>query len=402
MTVSTRCLLLGLPVLVASLAAPAAAQTPAQAAVNEVADEQPFTIVPLASFSSPWAMAFLPSGKILVTEKMGAMILFDPATGEKRTLSGTPAVVGAGQGALMDVVPAPDFAQSRKVYFSYSEAGDGKTNGAALATAILDEAAGALTDVRVIFRAQPYVESGAHYSGRIAFSPDNRYLFFTNGERAKGDPSQDPTSTLGKVLRLNLDGTPAAGNPLAAEGFHPAIWSYGHRNLTGIAFDGEGRLWEVEMGPLGGDEVNLVRPGVNYGWPEVSNGSNYDQSDIPDHAPGDGFEPPKVFWNPSLAPASLAYYNAELFPAWRNSLLIPGLSGMALARVALNGETAAKADHWKMPARIRSVRTGPDGSVWLLEDGNNGRMLRLVPRAGATAAQSGSAGATTAPAGERG
>jgi len=401
MTVSSRCLLLGLPVLLASLAAPAVAQTPAQAAVNDAADEQPFTIQPLARFTHPWAMAFLPGGKILVTEKMGSMILFDPASGEKRTLSGTPAVVGAGQGALMDVVPAPDFAQTRKIYFSYSEAGEGKTNGAALATAILDEAAGALNDVRVIFRAQPYVESMAHYSGRIAFSPDNRYLFFTNGERAQADPSQDPASTLGKVLRLNLDGTPAADNPLAAEGFHPAIWSYGHRNLTGIAFDAEGRLWEVEMGPLGGDEVNLVRPGINYGWPKVSNGSNYDQSDIPDHAPGDGFEPPKVFWNPSLAPSSVAYYNADVFPAWRNSLLIPGLSGMALARVALNGETATKANHWKMPSRIRSVRTGPDGAVWLLEDGNGGQMLRLVPRDGSMDT-AGSAVGAAAPAGERG
>jgi len=341
---------------------------------------RPFRIEEIGTFSSPWAFAFLPDGKLLVTQKMGALVLFDPKSGTQQTVSGTPAVVTAGQGALMDIVLAPDYAKSRKLYISYAEAGEGKTNGVALATATLAAgAAPALKDFKVIFRASPYIESMAHWSGRIAFSPDNKYLFFTNGERAKADPAQDPKSTLGKVLRLNLDGTPAAGNPLAQQGFHPAIWSYGHRNLTGIAFDKDGRLWEVEMGPLGGDEVNLVKPGTNYGWPKASNGSNYDKSDIPDHAPGDGFTPPKVFWNPSLAPGGMAYYNAALFPGWRNSLFIGGLSGMALTRVALNGEAASKADHWNMGARIRAVRAGPDGAVWLLQDGPQGKLLKLVP-----------------------
>lgn len=376
MSVLSRRLLLPLTLTLVGAGGTATAQPTAV----EAAGDRPFEVATVATFDQPWAMAFLPGGDILVTQKMGAMILFDPETGTKTTLSGTPEVVATGQGALMDVVPAPDFAQSRKIYFSFSEAGEGKANGAALAIAVLDADAGALEDVTVIFRAHPYVESAAHYSGRIAFSPDNKYLFFTNGERAKADPSQDPASTLGKVLRLNLDGTPAPGNPLAAEGFHPAIWSYGHRNLTGLAFDRDGRLWQVEMGPLGGDEVNLVKPGVNYGWPTVSNGSNYDRSEIPDHAPGDGFEPPKVFWNPSLAPSALAYYDAGLFPGWRGSLFVPGLSGMALARVALDGDAATKADSWKMDARIRSVRTGPDGALWLLEDGANGKMLRLTPK----------------------
>jgi glucose/arabinose dehydrogenase len=182
------------------------------------------------------------------------------------------------------------------------------------------------------------------------------------------------------VLRLNLDGTPAKGNPLAKQGFHPAIWTYGQRNLTGLAFDKDGRLWEVEMGPLGGDEVNLVKPGTNYGWPKASNGSNYNGSDIPDHTPADGFTPPKVFWNPSLAPASMVYYDAALFPAWKNSLFITGLSGMALARVSLNGETATKADHWRLGMRLRNVRVGPDGALWLLQDGPNGKMVKLTPK----------------------
>ncbi len=366
--------------LMACSSQPSASQPPGAPATPAIPDSpRPFRIAEVARFDSPWAMAFLPNGKMLVTQKMGAMVLFDPASGARTVLTGTPAVVSTGQGALMDIVLAPDFAKSSKIYFSFSEAGEGRTNGVALATATLDQAGGALKDVKVIFRATPYIDAMAHWSGRIAFSPDNKYLFFTNGERAKGDPAQDPGITLGKVLRLNLDGTPAAGNPLAAQGFHPAIWSYGHRNLLGIVFDKDGRLWETEMGPLGGDEVNLIKPGVNYGWPKASNGSNYDRSDIPDHRPGDGYEPPKVFWNPSLAPASLTYYNANLFPAWKNSLFVTGMSGMALVRVALDGENAAKADHWNMGARIRSARVGPDGALWLLQDGPGGKMLRLTP-----------------------
>jgi len=357
---------------------PSEAQTGNSA--QEAGQELPFAMTEIATFVSPWSMTFLPDGKQLVTQKKGEMILFDPASGEQKVLSGTPAVVSAGQGALMDVVLAPDFATSRKIYFSYSEAGEGKTNGAALATATLDQAAGALNDVKVIFRANPYVESGAHWSGRILFSPDNKYLFFTNGERAKADPSQDPKSTLGKLLRLNLDGTPAAGNPLAEKGFHPAVWTYGQRNLTGIAFDRDNRLWEVEMGPLAGDELNLIKPGANYGWPERSYGDNYDKSPIPDHSPDDGFEQPKLYWKPSLAPASMVYYNADLFPAWKNSLFITGLSGMALVRVALDGENATKADHWSMGMRLRNVRVGPDGALWLLEDGPKGKMLKLTPK----------------------
>jgi glucose/arabinose dehydrogenase len=365
-----------LSLLLATVSAPALSQEPAA----QTESETPFAVTTVTTFDRPLGLAFLPSGAMLVTQKVGGMVLFDPASGAKKDLTGMPKVLAVGQGGPGEVALAPDFATSKKIYFSYSVAGEGKTNGVVLATATLDAEAGALTEVKEIFRATPFIESAAHYSGKIAFSPDGQYLFFTNGERAKGDPAQDPTATLGKVLRLNLDGTPAAGNPLAAKGFHPAIWSYGHRNLSGLAFDKDGRLWEVEMGPLGGDEVNLIKPGLNYGWPKVSNGSNYDKSDIPDHAPGDGFEPPKVFWDPSLAPGTLAYYNADLFPQWRGSLFVPGLSGMALARVQLDGETATKADLWKMDARIRSVRVGPDGALWLLEDGANGKLLRLTPK----------------------
>lgn len=345
---------------------------------------KPFATATIADFDSPWAMTFLPDGRALVTEKKGEMILFDPKNGTKIPVAGIPAVDSAGQGALMDVVLSPNFARDKAVYFSFSEAREG-VKGVALAKGMFAQASDgttSLTKVQILFRASPYVEGNGHYSGRIAFSPDGKYLFFTNGERQKFDPAQYPKSTLGKVLRLNLDGTPAAGNPLAAKGFNPAIWSYGHRNLLGIAFDGEGRLWEQEMGPKGGDEVNLVKPGLNYGYPKVSNGDHYDGKPIPDHAPGDGFEAPKVSWNPVISPAGLLYYTGDLFPQWKNSLFIGGLSSQSLVRVKLDGDSAAKADQWNMGARIREVEQGPDGALWLLEDGDRGsqgRMLKLTP-----------------------
>ncbi|MDT7535946.1 PQQ-dependent sugar dehydrogenase [Sphingobium sp. SA2] len=347
--------------------------------------DKPFAIATIADFDSPWAMTFLPDGRALVTEKAGEMLLFDPKNGTKIPIAGIPTVDSAGQGGLMDVVLSPGFAQDKMVYFSFSESRDGG-KGVALAKGGFAQASDgttSLTDVQVIFRASPYVEGNGHYSGRVAFSPDGKYLFFTNGERQKFDPAQDPKSTLGKVLRLNPDGTPAAGNPLAAKGFHPAIWSYGHRNLLGIAFDADGRLWEQEMGPKGGDEVNLIKPGLNYGYPTVSNGSHYDGRDIPDHKPGDGFEAPKVSWNPVISPAGLLYYSGDMFPAWKGSLFIGGLSSKALVRVKLDGENAAKGDQWDMGARIRDVDQGPDGALWVLEDGGDGsqgRLLKLTPK----------------------
>jgi len=348
------------------------------------ADAKPFKTSVIADFDSPWAMTFLPDGRALVTEKEGEMLLFDPRNGTKIPVAGIPKIDSAGQGGLMDVVLAPGFAQDRKVYFSFSESGSGG-KGVALATGTFNQASDGtarLEGVRIIFRATPYASGKGHYSGRLAFSPGGRHLFFTNGERQKFDPAQDPKSTLGKVLRLNLDGTPAAGNPLAAKGFHPAIWSYGHRNLLGIAFDKDGRLWEQEMGPRGGDEVNLIKPALNYGYPRVSNGDHYDGKLIPDHSPHDGFEAPKVWWNPAISPAGLLYYSGDMFPQWKNSLFIGGLSSQALVRVKLDGENASKADQWDMGARIREVEQGPDGALWLLEDGgqgSQGRLLKLTP-----------------------
>ncbi len=350
---------------------------------QNVAAAKPFKVATIADFDAPWAMTFLPDGRMLITEKAGELLLFDPKNGTKIPIAGVPKVDSAGQGALMDIVPHPHFAQNKIVYLSWSEEGPGG-KGVALGTGTFDQASDGTTRLdgfRTIFRATPFVEGNGHYSGRIAFSPDGKYLFFTNGERQKFDPAQDPKATLGKVLRLNLDGTPAKGNPLAAKGFAPAVWSYGHRNLLGLAFDKDGRLWEQEMGPQGGDEVNLIKPGLNYGWPKASNGSHYDGRDIPDHKPGDGYEAPKVSWNPVISPGGLVYYSGDMFPMWRGSLFIGGLSSQSLVRVKLDGESATKAEQWDMGARIREVEQGPDGALWLLEDGgkSQGRLLKLTP-----------------------
>jgi aldose sugar dehydrogenase len=354
-----------------------------QAPAQQSSSPQPFQVQAVADFDAPWAMTFLPDRRMLVTEKKGQLLLVS-ADGKSRTVvAGTPTVDSEGQGGLMDVVLHPRFAQNRMVYLSFSERGEGG-KGVALARGTLaDGPEPRLTSLQVIFRATPYIEGNGHYSGRIAFSPDG-HLFFTNGERMKFDPAQDPKMTLGKVLRLNDDGTPAKGNPLAAKGFHPAVWSYGHRNLLGLAFDAKGNLWQQEMGPKHGDEVNLVLPGRNYGYPLASNGNHYDGRDIPDHKPGDGFEPPKVFWDPAISPAGLIVYSGKLWPEWNGDLFIGGMNTPGLVRVdTFDGTNARKGDFWDMGGqRIREVEEGPDGAIYVLEDGNRGsqgRLLKLTP-----------------------
>jgi aldose sugar dehydrogenase len=341
----------------------------------------PFQVQVVADFESPWAMTFLPDGRMLITEKSGILYLVS-ADGKQRTrVDGMPRVADEGQGGLMDVVLHPGFAQNRLVYFSYSEAGQGGKGVVLARGTFADGEQPVLQKVETLFRASPYVDGDGHFSGRIAFAKDG-YLFFTNGERQKFDPAQDPKATLGKVLRLKDDGTPAPGNPLASKGFHPAIWSYGHRNLLGIAFDASGNLWEQEMGPKGGDEVNLILPGRNYGYPIVSDGDHYDDKPIPDHGTRPEFEKPKVVWNPVISPAGLMVYSGKLWPQWKGDLFIGGLSSLALIRVDVDGTNARKGDEFPMGERIREPEEGPDGAIWLLEDGRRGakgRLVRLTP-----------------------
>lgn len=340
-------------------------------------DGGPFVIEELAELDEPWAMAFLPDGRALITGRAGELTLRG-ADGALVEVDGLPAVVHAGQGGLGDVALAPDFASSRVVYLSWAEAGDGATSGAAVGRARLSEAEGSarLDELTVIWRQDPKVTGNGHYGHRLAFTPDGAYLFVSSGERQKLDPAQDLDTTLGTIVRLQPDGSLADDNPFAARGGVSAqIWSYGHRNPLGLAFDEHGNLWESEMGPRGGDEINLIRRGANYGWPEVSSGSHYSGADIPDHADGDGFEAPKVWWNPSISPGSLMIYDGAMFPQFQGDAFVGALSGEALIRVDLDGENAAKADQWDLGQRVREVEQAPDGAIWLLTDA--GRVLRL-------------------------
>lgn len=331
--------------------------------------------VEVASFDAPWAMTFLPDGQALVTDKGGTLFLVDVENGELTEVSGTPEVVDEGQGGLGDVVLAPDFEDSRSVYLSWVESGDGGT-GAVVGRGELADDGTALEGLEVIWRQAPKTSGNGHFSHRMAFSPDGAHLFVTSGDRQKLDPAQDLTNTLGTIVRLNADGTAAEGNPFADQGGVTAqIWSYGHRNLLGIAFDSEGNLWSTEMGPRGGDELNLIEEGANYGWPLASMGVHYSGEEIPDHADGDGFEPPKASWVPSISPGNLMIYDGDMFPDWQGSAFIGGLSGQKLVRVELDGTSAEQVEEWDLGERIREVEQGPDGAIWLLED--EGRLVRL-------------------------
>ena len=369
---------------------------------------KPFTTNAVAAFESPWALAFLPDRRMLVTEKPGRLWLVT-AAGDKTPVDGVPLVHFEGQGGLLFVATAPNFAQSRQIYLTYSEPGAGG-DGLALARATLDldTAQPMLKNVQVLWRQLPR-GSGGQFGGYIAFSPDGRYLFLTSGERQRFTPAQDPDQALGKILRLTLDGKPAAGNPgagtvgattigiidppentgsaatapvrqikLAGPNLTPAeTWTTGHRNPYGLAFDGQGRLWSTEMGPQGGDELNLIEPGKNYGWPVVSYGKNYDDTPIALPSGNAKFQQPALYWTPIIAPAGLTFYEGTMFLQWRGSAFVGGLASTALIRIAFDGEVPREAERWDMGTRVRAVVTGPDGALWILEDGSGGRLLRL-------------------------
>ena len=356
------------------------------AAPPVLAQNLPFTVTQVADFDIPWAIAFLPDGRMLVTEQRGMLKLYTPG-GTSVDVRGVPQVSWFGQGGLGDVVLHPDFARNGLVYLSYAEAGEGETRGAAVARAKLELAAGGgeLKDLQVIWRQSPKVDGGGHYSHRIAFG--GGYLWISSGDRQKFDPAQDMSSNLGKVVRLNEDGSVPRDNPFADRGGVTAqIWSLGHRNLLGLAFDAQGRLWDVEMGPMGGDELNQVRRGANYGYPIVSNGDHYDGKVIPDHDTRPEFAAPAVWWNPVISPSNLLFYDGSEFPQWRGDALISGLSSQAIIRIEFDGDRAREAERYDMGMRVRSIEQAPNGDLWILEDGREGRggqgrMFKLAARA---------------------
>jgi len=333
----------------------------------------------VASFDQPWAMTFLPDGAMLVTTKPGK--LFHVSQDGKSTgVDGMWDVAYGGQGGLGDVVLHPDFANNSLVYVSYAEA-DGGNNGAVVVRGRLDTSGGkpALRDVERIWEQQPMVSGRGHYSHRIAFGPDGK-LFISSGDRQKLTPAQDFDSALGKVIRLNDDGTVPPDNPWQDKGeLAKTFWSMGHRNLLGLAFDAEGRLWNHEMGPRHGDELNLVEPGKNYGWPVVSYGDHYSGATIPDHDTRPEFAHPKAWWVPAISPAGLTLYSGDMFPDWKGDALIGGLSSKALVHVGIDGTTASEAARYQWGERVRETEQGPDGALWVLEDGSGGRLLKLTP-----------------------
>ena len=349
-------------------------------------DSLPFAVNNIAQFEEPWAMTFLPDGRLLVTEKAGRLLVVTQSGEKSSPVTGVPTVDYGRQGGLGDIVLHPSFASNGLVYVSYVEAGDDDTRGAAVARGKLEldsDGGGALKDPIVIWRQNPKVEGRGHFGHRMAFSSDG-YLFIALGDRQKFDPAQDMQGNIGKIVRLHDDGSVPTDNPFFEEGGVTAeIWTLGHRNPLGLAFDADGRLWNHEMGPRHGDELNLVIPGMNYGYPIVSNGDHYSGEEIPDHDTRPDLEAPKAYWVPAISPAGLIFYDGDLFQDWKGSAFLGGLSSEALIRVEFEGDTAREAERFEMGARIREPEQGPDGAIWVLEDGEDeahGRLLKLVPK----------------------
>jgi glucose/arabinose dehydrogenase len=334
----------------------------------------------VADLDKPWAMAFLPDGRILVTEKRGQLLLVT-RDGASTRVANVPEVAYGGQGGLGDVALHPDFASNGLIYLSYVEEQSGRYGAVVARARLLFENAGAvLHDWDTVWRQDPKTPGRGHYGHRILFGPDG-YLWISSGDRQKFDPAQDMSANLGKILRLKDDGSIPVDNPFADQsGVSRQVWSLGHRNPLGLAFDQSGKLWSVEMGPQGGDELNLIQRAANYGYPVVSNGDHYDGREIPDHDTRAEFRAPVLSWTPVISPGDLIVYTGSEFPDWQGSALIAGLSAEGIVRVILDGDRAQEIERIAMGARIRAVTQGPDGAVWILEDGrgeSRGRLLRL-------------------------
>lgn len=340
---------------------------------------QSYRVETIAQFNEPWAITSLPDQRLLITERKGQLKLFDPKTKSIVNVSAVPAVSYGGQGGLGDVILHPDFQNNHWLYLSYASKGQGGY-GAEISRAKLDlsnPAQPKLTDLKTIWQQVPKVSGQGHYGHRMMFGPDGK-LWVSSGERQKFDPAQDMQSNLGKVLRLNDDATPVKDNPFIQQGGVTAqIWSLGHRNPLGMAFDPQGQLWVVEMGPKGGDELNRIVKGENYGYPIVSNGDHYSGLPIPDHHTRPEFKAPEIDWTPVISPSSLMIYTGNQFPLWQQKALIGGLSSEAIIVVDLNAKPVKEVQRLEMKQRIRGLHQVQDGSIWVIEDGPKAKLLKL-------------------------
>lgn len=394
----------------------AATQANAQINAGEQTPEAtlPFNMVKVATLDLPWRIAFLPDSRMLITEKVGGMVLVTPQ-GEKTPVANVPASLYHGQGGMLGVFLSPHYAKDHSVYLTYSEPGEPGGSSLALAKAklALQGNSASLEDLKVIWRDGERGEGG-QFGAQIAFSPDGKYLFLTVGDRQRMTPAQDPNQPLGKILRLTLDGKPAKGNPMAGKIGTPTVpvidppanteaaktapvirtytfpgknltpsetWSSGHRTPYGLAFAPDGRLWEVEHGPRGGDELNLIEPGKNYGWPLVSYAVNYDGTPIPSPDTRPDLTKPVIYWTPVIAPGNLVFYNGGMFPQWKGSALVSGLATKSITRITFDGKGGAKpVERWDVGHRIRDIEVAPDGALWMLEDSRTGGLYRVTPK----------------------
>ena len=392
--------------------------TSAQAQVNAGAQKPeadlPFTMTQVATFNLPWRIAFLPDGRMLITEKVGPLWLVTQQ-GAKTPVANVPAALWQGQGGMLGVFASPTYATDHNVYLTYSEPGEPGGSSLALARARLSiaESTASLDGLQVIWR-DGERGRGGQFGAAVAFSPNGQYLFLAVGDRQRMTPAQDPDQPLGKILRLTLDGRPAPGNPQAGKTGKPSVfvidpprdtevaktaavvrpydfpgpnltpaetWTTGHRTPYGLAFAPDGRLWELEHGPRGGDELNLIEPGKNYGWPLVSYAPNYNGVPIPSPDTRPDLARPVIYWTPVIAPVNLVFYTGAMFPQWRGSALIGGMATRTLSRITFDGKGGATpAERWNVDHQIRDVAVGPDGAVWMIENANPGGLFRVTPK----------------------
>jgi aldose sugar dehydrogenase len=393
----------------------AATQAGAQINAGELKPEPtlPFNMAQVATFNLPWRIAFLPDGRMLITEKVGALWLVTQQ-GAKTPVTNVPASLHKGQGGMLGVFLSPHYAKDHYVYLTYAEPGDGGSSLAlARAKLKIGKDSASLNKLKVIWRDGERGEGG-QFGAQVAFSPDGHGLFLTVGDRQRMTPAQDPNQPLGKILRLTLDGKPAPGNPMAGKKGAPTVpvidpprdtvaaktapvvrtytfpgpnrtpaetWCSGLRTPYGLAFAPDGRLWEVEHGPRGGDELNLIEPGKNYGWPLVSYGLNYDGVPIPSPETRPDLTKPVIYWKPVIAPGNIMFYKGAMFPQWDGSALVSGLGTETIDRIIFDGQGGAKpAERWAVGHRVRDVEVAPDGALWMIEDFSSGGLFRLTPK----------------------